>query len=454
MMTNEQHFVGKFDIASEKIEGHLIFNNDNGIILLNLSKKLTDQEIMGRPYSHISEIKGELSSGHKIKLINNKCIMNNSRIMSSQDLSFVSDYAIWTIDEKNDLNFNALSCELKNAYKWSSLSSYEENKQGIVFKGTDSKEIVMFGARITFSLITHNPLITPPSDEETTTIQRLNISIKTEEKVEFRKLVDIRNKIISLISFATHNNISVEKENLIDFDCYVDNPNNYIPFGLFSLSSKYKDLETTQSYCFYLPQLYNTENLEETLVKLTPVIDLHTAYYKYPNMPLEMMFLNTVQSLETFHSRFYYDDDINIFKQSLEDKYKNNENYNWIVNRLFKDVPPNMDYIVLYSRLGDLFFGDFDPMFQQYFLEDYARVIADTRHYYTHYGKSKEAKALKGEELIKAISILRILLEYKVCQILNINIKEYTTIQLSWIKAKEELDKINDESNKDIENKS
>ena len=96
-------------------------------------------------------------------------------------------------------------------------------------------------------------------------------------------------------------------------------------------------------------------------------------------------------------------------------------------------------------------FGDFDPTFQQYFISDYARVIADTRHYYTHYNKSKEEKALKGEELIKAITVLRLLLEYKICKLLGIDIKKNIAIQLSWIDKREEIDNMNNQPYKDSE---
>ena len=62
-------------------------------------------------------------------------------------------------------------------------------------------------------------------------------------------------------------------------------------------------------------------------------------------------------------------------------------------------------------------------MFCEYYIEndEYAQTIADTRHYYTHYGKSKEAKALKGDDLLDAIYILRVLLEYHICLVLGID---------------------------------
>ena len=86
----------------------------------------------------------------------------------------------------------------------------------------------------------------------------------------------------------------------------------------------------------------------------------------------------------------------------------------------------NCNYIILVSRLNDLFIGKYDGLFYEFYGDDplYAQTIADTRHYYTHYGKSKESKALKGDDLVDAIYILRWLLEYNVCLVLGIDIRQ------------------------------
>lgn len=69
--------------------------------------------------------------------------------------------------------------------------------------------------------------------------------------------------------------------------------------------------------------------------------------------------------------------------------------------------------------------GKYDGLFSEFYLKDneYAQRIVDTRHYYTHYGKNKEEKALRGDELIDAILIMTLLLEYNVCLILGIDIR-------------------------------
>ena len=58
--------------------------------------------------------------------------------------------------------------------------------------------------------------------------------------------------------------------------------------------------------------------------------------------------------------------------------------------------------------------------------------------HYTHYGKSKENKVFKGDDLEKAINVLRVLLEFHICKLLNIDktdqVKEFLNRYLETLK--------------------
>ena len=54
----------------------------------------------------------------------------------------------------------------------------------------------------------------------------------------------------------------------------------------------------------------------------------------------------------------------------------------------------------------------FFNMSNKAFPYDFVEKVVDTRHYFTHYSKSKENKIFKGKELLFAIEILRIVLSY------------------------------------------
>ena len=85
--------------------------------------------------------------------------------------------------------------------------------------------------------------------------------------------------------------------------------------------------------------------------------------------------------------------------------------------------------------MNDLLIGKHDGVFWDYYGTDdkFAQTVADTRHYYTHYGKSKEKKALKGDKLIDAIGVLSLLLEYNICLQLGIDNQDKVRTHLSSI---------------------
>ena len=154
-------------------------------------------------------------------------------------------------------------------------------------------------------------------------------------------------------------------------------------------------------------------------------------------MPPEMVFLNIVQALETFHARFFYEDNKEKYVASVTERFGSLQNYPDIEKLLLCDTQKdeNCKYIILVSRLNDLLIGKYDGLFQDYYVTDaeFAQTVADTRHYYTHYGKSKEKKALKGDKLIDAIGILSLLLEYNVCLQLGIDNQSKVREQLRTI---------------------
>jgi hypothetical protein len=103
----------------------------------------------------------------------------------------------------------------------------------------------------------------------------------------------------------------------------------------------------------------------------------------------------------------------------------------------------NCSYIILVSRLNDLLIGNYNTIFYDYWggEEDYGQIIADTRHYYTHYGSSKEKKALKGDDLGEAIFVLSSLLEYHICLILGVDIEEKVRRSLKSHNSWKQLEK-------------
>lgn len=437
-----QHFAGIFNIDGEEINGELIYNKENGVIWVNLVKQLTDISVFEKSYFKLDVITGVLNSGTVVTLFHNRCTKDHTQAFQFQQLIFVADYSIWSNSDVTNKKYNKLECILENALKWSGLSIIDTtNFSAIKFKSNKDENIYhWFGAKITFSTSLKCELFNLPRKEESAVVERLVVSIEADEKKETSYFIDIQRKIISLISFAIKDNVNIEEQYLYDYDdsYQFGQHTEYNKHYLYTSEHRLSICDRSPlEYNFTLGQLLPEKDLQKKLALLEPVFNLYLSLFKYTDMPPEMVFLNIVQALETFHARFFYDDRKDKYVASVTERFRNYPNYSDIEKLLLCDTQKdeNCKYIILVSRLNDLLIGKYDGLFWDYYVTDaeFAQTVADTRHYYTHYGKSKEKKALKGDKLIDAIGILSLLLEYNVCLQLGINNQSKVRERLSII---------------------
>lgn len=426
----DRHHTGVFEILGEHMSGELVYNKKHGVIVLNIIKKLTDESYFGKSYGNLDVITGKLNSGETVTLFNNSCTKNYTRGIQFQQLNFHVEYMVWSNKERVNAQYNKMVSVLRNAYAWSGLSAFEESDSGLkIRENVEMKSYTWFGAKITFSTYLNNWMIMPPRDEETKIVQRLRVEIEMDDKRNLKEFVSIRNRVLSLISFAIKNNVNIEEEYLVDYDDSYIVIKDFVDYYKHYLITSEAQRNIIKSHIwdfnFILKNLPTERDINEDLVKLEPIFNLYLSLFKYSDMPSEMVFLNIVQALETFHSRFFYDDKKEKYIESVIERFGENSNFEKFERLLLSDTQKdeNCHYIILVSRLNDLLIGDGKGPFISYYWENekYAQTIADTRHYYTHYGKSKETKALKGNELLEAIYILRVLLEYHICLVLGID---------------------------------
>ncbi|CDE72072.1 uncharacterized protein BN810_00903 [Acidaminococcus sp. CAG:917] len=450
----DRHFTGSFNIDGEEITGELIYNKEKGVIMLNLIKRLTDTPL-GKRYHNLEVITGILNSGTFVTLFHNRCTKNHTQNFQIQQLVFVADYAIWSKSDATDKKYNKLICTLENALEWSGLSRIDASGASVIkFKDNGSGNIYnWFGAKITFSTSLKCELFNFPHKEESEVVERLVVHIEVDEKRELSYFTDIRNKVISLISFAIKNNVNIVEQYLCDYDdgYQIAEHIEYYKHYLYTKERRlYIYSGSLHEYNFMLGQLSPEKDIQKELILLEPIFNLYLSLFKYEQMPPEMVFLNIVQALETFHARFFYEDSKDKYIASVIARFGKLPNYHEIEKLLLCDTQKDkkIDFIILRSRLNDLFIGKNDGLFWDYYVtdSDFAQKVADTRHYYTHYGKAKEKKALKGDKLIDAIHVLSLLLEYNVCLQLGIDNQTKVREQLSRIALYEQFK--DDTSNK------
>lgn len=429
IIDKDRHLLGQFQLEEKDFQGEVLYNRRNGQILLSI--QYPTKVGMDRPMGEIPYISGQLNSGAAITLYHNVCIRNHTQLFSNQHFVFRPKYFI--LGEQQE-TYNRLTCVLENGLNWSGLSALELSEYSVVkTKPYVPPEYHWFGSNIRFYTKYTNELFSFPRKEECSVVERLVLEIDSEEKQPVSYFIQLRDKIISLISFAIKDNVNIEEQFFTDFDDYEEfgedkryNRRSFIspePYS-FPVNTAIRD------YNFGLSQLSDGEDIQVALAKLEPVFKLYQSLFKYSGMPVEMVFLNMVQALETYHSRFLYSDKKKKYVESVNQRFGTNPHFDYLSSLLLNEtqMDPNCNYIILVSRLNDLLIGEFNGLFSQFYMNGnaFAQRIADTRHYYTHYGKSKEAIAFHGEELYDAIYVLRLLLEYYICKSLNIDIEKKT----------------------------
>lgn len=443
----DRHFAGKFNIGEEEIIGELIYNKESGVTLLNLVKQLSDTPL-GKSYGNLNIITGVLNSGTIVTLFHNRCTQNQTKLFQTQQLVYVAEYSIWSKRDATNVKYNKLECVLENALDWSGLSAVDTSDLSVIkFKVNDNENVYhWFDSTITFFTSLNCELFGFPHKEESKVVERLVVSIEADEKQDTSYFTAIRNKVISLISFAIKDNVNVNEQYLYDYDdsYQIGEHTEYYKHYLYTSERRLSIYNNSRwKYNFTLAQLLPEKDIKKELTLLEPIFNLYLSLFKYTDMPPEMVFLNIVQALETFHARFFYDDSKDKYVASVIERFGSWQNYPDMEKLLLCDTQKdeNCKYIILVSRLNDLLIGKYDGLFWDYYVTDagFAQTVADTRHYYTHYGKSKEKKALRSDKLIYTIGILALLLEYNVCLQLGIDNQAKVRERLSSIASRKQF---------------
>lgn len=433
------HYVGKFVFDNEEVMGEIIYNKKKGSIFLNVRKSLKNIFI-GKLYGRIKVIKGEINTGAKVTLINNVCVQNYQKVTSYQDVVYRCEQLIWSKDELLDFKFNKMIVEVSNALYWTGLSNIMRELDERTLKFNSKKKIKEFDfldSKILFYAAEETNAFLYGNIEEYKLNERLKIEIKTNEKKDSTYFIEIRNKILNLISFAIRDNVNIERQIFYRDDQYItQGEKKILKQYLFVSSEKYNNFVGTSinEYNFSFDQLVINTNVIKKLEKLEPIFHLYLSLFKYEDMPTEMVFLNIIQAVETFHARFFYNDSKKKYIKSLETRYGDFTDFELYKDLLLSSQQEETPFIILFSRINDLLIRAGDVFNEFNYLDgNLARKIVDTRNYYTHYPKNKQSSALKGNKLDEIIYQLNMILQYHVCAQLGIdssydvsdNIKKY-----------------------------
>lgn len=439
--SKEQHYSGVFNIDNQEYVGEIVLDYERGKIFLLLTI-LTDG--IGKQFTKIDIIKGKIGGGKaNVTLIVCKPYSGHTYLCSHQNICFKVENMFWSDNELDDLVFDSYDVVFENALRWSGLTCIDRaENQEIKFNDHKKFEFKFKDYQILFISKVIKNLNVFPTQEENAIVERLSMHISTSEKRNYTEFLKIRDLFSSIICFCIKNNINFLNQTFNKSDVNYSLSNGIIipyDFRFFDNIEKKIVFDSNHEFDmnFTLSMLdadfFNCDENIEKIDKLKPIFNLYLSLFKYQDMPEEMIFLNLIQAIETFHSRFKYE---------KKEEYKshvfslvNNSNFeNLLKPRLWdgSQSDDNCPFITLHSRLNDLLINTERDLFRSfYFKEDYAQKICNTRNYLTHYDPKKESIALKGDDLYRAIYVLELVLEYYICAEFKIDRSEYIFLQVS-----------------------
>lgn len=424
---NEIKLYGKWKILNtgEEFDGELVIL-DNNRLFLHLTALF--DETIDNPLRRFKAsgnqplIIGNIYNGGKITLFDNDFLNEHIELFKRNSINVISKYAFWNLDVDNvdGLLFNNVEVDFGQIIKWSRMcyfeweNGFEFNNQKLKWtQKIEDKEIVIdenFSLLVRSNSGTHSSYIT---DKEVKINQNVIFSFKYKSAVKWHDIINDINRIRAIISFGMLQPVYIKSIKYL-------NINTQHMSDIFLGNNEYgitKDIDNSV-YLFDLFDLITDNNAVFTKIfnegdKLLSIISLCQIAYSGINIPNYVVFINLVQAIETFHSR-YISDNYDDYCNMISDNY--NENYDYLINNDHKSI-------TLKDRLRFMLFGINKEIFnilnieKDKFIDD----VKISRDYYTHYDIKKKDKAFSQEELNIVNMILLTFVNYFILMQINLD---------------------------------
>ncbi|WP_160680384.1 HEPN domain-containing protein [Clostridium sp. C8-1-8] len=394
---------GKVYFNEQEYRCDLYINENEGGILINISIKEALASFCALPIN-IDFLAGELSTGFKFSLMNSERQRMSNNISEGRSVyTYSCKYLFKGVGGKEDKNLELIRINFRvtNILPWGGISAYKISDNFELSHNDDVKKEVYKNDEFVVEYWVGNSMLPViPSDilkEKIVLNQNGNIEITFKNEEPIYKFVEIFNKIKRLIEISTLRNISPSKLTGLSskvYDIYdkdkVERPIEIISCDLNNEESKDDYVEIRK--WINLSELIDNDSFSKYFFKyelFEPVIELYLEIIHSKTISSRRVFLNIVQALETYHSRFKTNN-LNEFRKRIKTVILKNRPKEWVEKDVTFLMANSYKFITLESRLADLLLAEFQIHFDTGDIEyyDFPNVIANTRNYYIHYDES------------------------------------------------------------------
>ena len=423
---------GKIYYSEKEFKCDLYYDENEGeiIVIVNVTHEQSFGDYLALPLE-IPFLCGQLEDGFLFTLINNsRRGMKDHPSYGHTEYTYYAENIFCGVggNKNREQTFCNVDFTISNIIEWGEESAYSigENFE-LISKNEIIKNSIFECAEycIYYSVSgSRFPLIKRELLKEDIHLSQSGIiSIEFNSEVEFRFFYNVFCKLKGLIEIATLSKVNIEKITAFSNEIVYSIGNTEIKqsINIFGINTKRNVDKKKDSLQFLkwikLSDLVNNGSIQlyfEKQEKLTPIIELFLEPMYLHGGSTTRVFLNVVQALETYHSRFVTND-IDTFKDRIEtitinlsESSKNDINTFLMAN--------SKQFITLESRLADLLIAEYKIRFDTgkigYY--DFPSVIAHSRNYYIHYDEriKNNYRVLSEEELSIYNRSLYQILEY------------------------------------------
>lgn len=419
--------------------GDLLVDQEHNQIILTLFFPCDDDSLLPTsPYTGIIPyICGAIRPyGTKILLLD--CVAGKqSSVLGQYTQQLISvRYAFvgMTANKASDIRFKAARVNFGDIGVWANLSQFEYTHSEDGSFGYLCRAKPELSLQINDSLtIALSPVFSSsggtPFSKELTLRQDINVSFEYRSAVSWTTVEQDIDCFLALLCFSLNSSVPIEKISCLPTssestsgDESASVHHQMIDVYLGTRAARGEDRTRPWQFAATLSELsgvgaisswYNQYDL------LEPIINLYLIGIRGSAPSAETLFLNLVQGLETFHSRF------------IEDRYANYEKHvrkmigdalDW-ESFLLKDIARKRGGVSLHDRIAYLIFDNGTlPFFSAlYDIDPYTDKVVATRNYLTHYSRHRKNNSFSPEELPYVNSELMALIEYHVLLVIGLS---------------------------------
>lgn len=419
-------------IGEKNYKCDLYYSENNGGIALKINV------FHDNPFGNYLEVPldikalfGQLDNGFKFTLLDLTRTGMEDRLLSGRTIYTYEAKLILTGvggEDKKHISFHKVDYTLSNIVEWGELSAYRIGGDYELIKKIGDEQVTLYDSndvKITYMVygsflpFTETSLFT----EEIKLEQHGVIEIESQKDYEYEYFHNVFTKVKRLIEIASLRKVNVEKVNAYSREIVYEIQEKTIEraievYGTGIQDNEYKETKQGNHWKWIcLSELTSNDSFKfffEKYEKIVPIIELFLEPLYVNVTSYTKIFLNSVQALETYHSRFVTND-IKKFKLRV-DRLVSNQSPEQAKHIRDFLMAKSKKFITLESRIADLLLADWQIYFDTGDLkrDKFPEIIAATRNYFIHYDEriKKGHRVLTEDELQIYNHVLSLMLEY------------------------------------------